>query len=452
MPWILNLSYAALILAVSPLLLYRLVVLRKYRDGWSQKFLGRLPLPTTNRPRIWFHAVSVGEVTQIEPVLNAVRKARPDAEIVVSTTTRTGLDVARKKFPTDVVCYFPLDFSWAVKTAIRRIRPSAIVLVELEFWPNFIFAVQRFGIPLALINGRISEKSFRGYRRIRSLVRSMLGCFDLLAVQNKIYADRLLQLGAPTDRLIVTGSIKFDGVQTDRRNAKTDEIRRSFGIADDEPVFIAGSTQFPEEEYALESWLAMRALFPKVRLVLVPRHKERFDEVARLVKSRALPLLRRSSVLTNADEGADRSHDESLPLTAQHPVLLLDTMGELAACWGLADVAFVGGSLTNRGGQNMIEPVAYGAAVMFGPNTRNFRDVVELLLANNAATVVRDRDELTATLRKLFRSPQAAAEQGRTAQKLVLSQQGATARTVERLLGLLPVAKAASMREPSRAA
>ena len=419
MPWLLNLAYVALLLAVSPVLLYRRWVLGKYRDGWSEKLWGRLPERDGSRPCLWLHAVSVGEVLQLRPMMKLLTAQRPDWDFVITTTTRTGLDVAKKEFSQHTVCYCPLDFSWAINRAIARIKPAAIVLVELELWPNLVLTAKRLGVPLALINGRVSEKSFRGYRRIRPFIARLLRCFDLLAVQNREYGDRLLSLGAPSERLHLTGSIKFDGALSDRTNSKTTELRQFFGLRSDDKVFIAGSTQAPEESFALDTWQALRAEFPDLRLILVPRHKERFEEVAALVASRGLSLQRRSNAVREAGD-----------------VLLLDTLGELSACWGLADIAFVGGSLTQRGGQNMLEPAAYGAAVLFGPNTWNFRDIVEQLLARDAARVVRSPSELTATVRELLQQPSAATELGRRACAFVGTQQGAASRTVELLLRL----------------
>ena len=420
MLWILNFAYAALLLAVSPVLLYRRWMLGKYRDGWAEKLWGQLPERSDPNPCLWLHAVSVGEVLQLRPMMKLLATQRPDWDFVITTTTRTGLDVAKKEYPQHTVCYFPLDFSWATRRAIARIKPSAIVLVELELWPNFVLTAKRLGIPLALINGRVSENSFRGYRRIRPLIARLLSGFDLLAAQNNEYSDRLLALGAPRDRLHITGSIKFDGVRPDRSNPKTSELREFFGIRPEEKVFIAGSTQAPEEAFALDTWQTLRSEFPNLRLILVPRHKERFEEVAALVASRGLPLLRRSTGRVPDPE----------------QVLLLDTLGELGACWGLADIAFVGGSLTQRGGQNMLEPAAYGAAVLFGPNTCNFRDIVEQLLARDAARVVRSDKELTSVVRELLKSPTTAQELGARAKSFVASQQGAAARTVELLLSL----------------
>ena len=421
MPWILNLAYVVLLLVVSPVLLYRRYVHGKYCDGWGEKIWGRLPERDGSRPCLWLHAVSVGEVLQLRPLMTLLTAQRPGWDFVITTTTRTGLDVARKEFSQHTVCYCPLDFSWAVRNAISRLKPSAIVLVELELWPNLVLTASRLGIPLALINGRVSAKSFRGYLRIRPLVAWLLRCFDLLAAQNREYADRLLALGAPSERLHLTGSIKFDGVQVDRSNSKTAELRQFFGLRSDEKVFIAGSTQAPEELFALDTWQSLRSEFPNLRLILVPRHKERFEEVAALVTSRGLTLQRRSNSGRSAGD-----------------VLLLDTLGELGACWGLADIAFVGGSLTQRGGQNMLEPAAYGAAVLFGPNTWNFRDIVEQLLAQDAARVVRSAESLTATVREFLQHSVAAEELGSRAQAFVATQQGAAARTVD-LLSRLPV-------------
>ncbi|HEY2251082.1 MAG TPA: glycosyltransferase N-terminal domain-containing protein, partial [Planctomycetaceae bacterium] len=380
--WLLNLAYLA-ILAIS--LPYRLCIQRKSVPGWREKLLGHVPRRTGPGRCLWLHAVSVGEVLQLQPVIAALANSDLDLELVISTTTATGFDVARTRYPGRQVFYFPFDFSWAVNAALSRINPSAIALVELELWPNFIFAAARRGIPLALVNGRISERSFRGYQRIRPVMRAILSKIDVLAVQSETYARRLAALGADRSRIHVTGSIKFDGVETNRANPRTAELRRLFGLAEQDTVFIAGSTQDPEERLAIKSYLKLRTKFSDLRLILVPRHKERFDEVAQLVQEEfGLPLLRRSG-LNDCEEirGDQFSSNRSPPPARQDlniglnpPVLLLDTLGELSACWGLATIAFVGGSLTSRGGQNMIEPAGYGAAVLFGPNTWNFKDVV----------------------------------------------------------------------------
>ncbi|MGE5194373.1 MAG: 3-deoxy-D-manno-octulosonic acid transferase [Deltaproteobacteria bacterium] len=437
--WLLNLVYVALLAAFSPVILFRIVARGKYRTGWSQKLLGRVPPRDGDRSCLWFHAVSVGEVLQLEPLLEALSQHDPRLEFVISTTTPTGYDVAMKRYPGRKIIYFPLDFSWAVNAALARINPTAIVLVELELWPNFVFAAARRSIPIVLVNGRISERSFRGYRRILPLMRAILKKISVLAVQSDAYAWRLIDLGADPARIHVTGSIKFDRVETDRDNPRTAALRRLFGLQEAEQrVFIAGSTQAPEERYALETYLQLLPQFPDLRLVLVPRHKERFDEVAKLVTDEfKLPLIRRSHISIDAPESSPSPRAGTAMMSggprgsALPSVILLDTLGELSACWGLADIAFVGGSLTTRGGQNMIEPAGYGAAVLIGPNTWNFKDVVELLLSHEAALVVNSAAELTAKLNNLLTDSARAADLGNRGRKIVTAQRGATSRTVE---------------------
>jgi 3-deoxy-D-manno-octulosonic-acid transferase len=422
--WILNLLYGALLLAASPWIVFRRLRLGKDREGWRQKLFGDIPARPGAKPCLWFHAVSVGEVLLLKPVLDRLLAARTDLEIVISTTTQTGQSVAREKYPFARTIYYPLDFTWAVDRALRRIRPDAVALVELELWPNFITAVHRAGIPLVLLNGRISERSFRGYSRLRGWVKGWLEKFTWLTVQTEEYGERLRLLGAPDERLVVTGSVKYDGLEQDRANSRTESLRRAFGIEAGERVLIAGSTQSPEEQLALEAYRGLSRQYPELRLVIVPRHKERFDEVARLIEQNGHSLLRRSTGI--ATQAGDR------------PILLLDTLGELSACWGLADIAFVGGSLTNRGGQNMLEPAAYGAAVLFGPNTFNFRHAVELLLSREAARVVRSGEELAAVVDTLLTDDRQRVALGARARELVLHQQGATERVVTILNDLLP--------------
>jgi 3-deoxy-D-manno-octulosonic-acid transferase len=456
LPWLLDAAYLVFLLAVSPWLVYRRFVQKKPIAGLRAKLTGNLSRPHRDRPCIWFHAVSVGEVLQLQAVLGRMQALYAGYEFVVTTTTGTGYDVARSKYPNCTVRFFPLDFSWAVRRAIVSLKPKLIVLVELELWPNFLLAAKRFDVPVAIINGRISDHSIRSYRRFAWLTRPMLEMCSLVTVQSQTHAERFLDLGAPPARVFQTGNIKFDGVEAQRENPKTAELRRHFGIGEGELVFLAGSTQAPEEEYALTTWESLRSEFPALRLLLVPRHKERFEEVAELVVSRGHGIVRRSQgpvsrESRNESLDPEKGHTvhrtpyatrSSVPQPStldSQPVLLLDTLGELSRAWGLADIAFVGGSLTQRGGQNMIEPAAYGAAVLFGPNTWNFRDITEALLARGAALVVHDAAELTATVRRLASDASVRARLGATARQFVLSQQGATDRTIDLLGRLLGV-------------
>jgi 3-deoxy-D-manno-octulosonic-acid transferase len=421
--WLLNVAYAVVILLASPWILFSALRHGKYREGFAEKLLGLTPKRMGDRPCVWLHAVSVGEVNLLATTIAEIVKREPNWEIVVSTTTKTGYDLARKKYADRTVFYCPLDFSWATATAMRRVRPSLLVLAELELWPNLIRAAKRQAAQVAIINGRLSDKSFRGYRRLQPLVSRVLLQVDMIAAQNEETAERFRKLGAATMSVHATGSLKFDGAQTDRANPRTKELRRVAGLCDDEPVLLVGSTQAPEEEYAITVLQRLSAEYPKLRLIIVPRHPERFNEVAALAASAGISWLRRSEIKS---------------ISAQRPwrVLLVDTIGELGAWWGGATIGFVGGSFGDRGGQNMLEPAAYGVATCFGPNTWNFRDIVSQLLAANGAVVVEDAHGLEAFVRRSLAEPAWASGLGRRAQDLVILQQGATRRTVDLLCSL----------------
>ncbi|MBC8353551.1 MAG: 3-deoxy-D-manno-octulosonic acid transferase [Planctomycetes bacterium] len=427
MPYLLNAVYVVLLVAISPWLLWTSIRKGKYRQGFGAKFLGLAPRRSGNRPCVWLHAVSAGEVNVLQPLVERLRHDFPHCDCVISTTTRTGFEMATKKFSELEVFYCPLDFSWAVRTALRRVRPDLLVLAELELWPNLIRASHRRGTFVAVVNGRLSEKSARGYGRIGRFVRPLLRCVDLIAVQSEEYAERFIQLGADPSVVQVTGSMKFDGAQTNRNNPRTNHLRQLAGMSDSDMVFLAGSTQSPEEELAIETYRALREQFADLRLVLVPRHPERFSEVAQILDRTGLAWQRRSEL------SGSRSEDAR--------ILLVDTMGELSAWWGCADVGFVGGSMGKREGQSMIEPAAYGVAVSFGPRTRNFRDVVRSMLAREAAVVVQDGQELTTFVESCLGDRNQMRALGAQARKFVLEQLGATAKTASQLSWLLPESK-----------
>jgi 3-deoxy-D-manno-octulosonic-acid transferase len=473
-PYLLNLVYLLLILVSLPWLLWQAVRKGKYREGYAAKFLGRVPPRTSSKKCLWLHAVSLGEVNLLAPLLKLIEQRQPDWQCVISTTTATGMAAAKKKYPQYVVFYCPLDFSWAVKAALRRVRPDLLVLAELELWPNLIRAARQSGARVAVINGRLGAKSFRGYRRIRPLVASLLRQIDLLAVQDETYAERFRALGARPETVRVTGSMKYDGAQTDRNNPATRRLAALAGFAADDAVLLAGSTQETEEEMALAAFRQLSPQWPRLRLVLVPRHPDRFQAVAHLLDSSGIPWQRRTRLEDFGTPGTGGGKDNSgagvqgpgfrvqgavvgggkselqnpkseiplpppsalrpppsaLPSPLSPRVLLVDVVGELGAWWGTAHIAFVGGSMGSRGGQNMIEPAAYGAAVSFGPNTWNFRDVVSAMLERDAAVVVNDAEQFTRFVRRCLEQPDYAAALGRRAQAFVQSQLGATERTL----------------------
>jgi 3-deoxy-D-manno-octulosonic-acid transferase len=451
--YLLNFLYLLVVILAAPWFLFQRLFRGKYREGFAAKFLGTVPERKSSAPCIWLHAVSVGEVNLLAVLLAEVGKRRPEVECVISTTSMTGYELARKKYAKHTVFYCPLDFSWAVCRAMRRIRPSLLILAELELWPNLIRAAKESGAAVAIVNGRLSERSFRGYRCIRRLLGATLDRLDLVATQNEEYADRFRALGTDLAKVHITGNLKFDGAQTDRENPRTNALRQLAAFSDHDIIFLAGSTQEPEERLALETFEALSASHPRLRLILVPRHPHRFDEVASLLDRSGLSWQRRSQLQPPALPGvhasgltpdlrpstSDPSSHFPLPTAHRPPVLLVDTIGELSAWWGAATIGFVGGSLySTRGGQNMIEPAAYGIATCFGPNTQNFRDVVELLLTAEAANRVTSGEELTAFVRRCLEDPAFAPNLGHRATSLVCQQQGATGRTWSLIEELLP--------------
>ena len=424
MPWLRNLVYLLLIVLVLPKLIYSAVRHGKYRQGFAEKFLGFVPrtqIDASTR-NIWLHAVSVGEVNLLQTLIQEIEQRDPQCQCVISTTTRTGYELAQKKYAPRTVFYCPLDFSWAIKAALKRIQPNLLVLVELELWPNLIhFAAKQTKI--VVVNGRLSQNSTRGYRRLGFIIKPTVRELHHIAVQNDEYYQRFLSIGAATKQLTVTGSIKFDGAQSDRQNERTVELKRLAGLSDNDFVIIAGSTQVEEEEISLHVLQQLLPEFPQLKLVIVPRHPERFDDVARAIERTGLALARRSTI--------------TKPIDPSTKIILVDTIGELGAWWGLADIGFVGGSMGKRGGQNMIEPAAYGIAVCFGPNTTNFRDIVEMLLTDVAAQVVHDQTEFEQFVLSGINDPIKIYNMGQRAKQLVHEQQGATMRSVASLFSLL---------------
>jgi len=431
---LLNVLYLVVALVVLPW-----VIWRKFSGGRpvaapGRRFTGSvdIPPPEPGRDRIWLHGVSVGEVQLLATLADELDRQAAAAglslECLISSSTTTGLEVAARRFGPGRAFPCPLDFSWAVGRVLDRIRPAAIVLGELELWPNLLAGASRRGIPVIVVNARLSERSLRGYSKIRPLVRRMLGQVAVVSSRSAEDAARFESLGARDVR--VTGSLKFDGVRGDRAAPEVRQLAELAGFAIDDVVFLAGSTQAPEEQLAAEAFLALRDAHPALRLVLVPRHVERAGEVAAVLDALGVRWQARSRLTTGPDPAAR--------------VLLVDTTGELGWWWGTAAIAFVGGSLDGgRGGQNMLEPAAYGAAVAFGPCTRNFQAEVARLLAAEAAEVVADGPALTAFVGRCLADPAWAAALGGRAAALVAAHRGGTAATARLVLEQLAVAERA---------
>jgi 3-deoxy-D-manno-octulosonic-acid transferase len=423
--YLLNLIYLTAWLMLAPWLCRRAWHRKHTMRGLKGKWFGQVAHPAVDgaRPVVWFHGVSVGEVHLLRQVVARFRQRFPNWQCVVSTTTNTGYDEACKHFSDLPIVYWPFDFTWAVKSALQTIKPKLVILSEGEIWPNFVWAAKKQGVKLALINGRMSPRSAKRFRFLRWLSMGVFAKLDWIGAQNEEYRQHFENLGAIN--VLATGNIKYDGANVERHNARTQTMRILLGISMDAPVWVAGSTQDPEESIAIDIYRRAKARHPKLRLILVPRHPERFDDVARMLERSGLPFVRRSAL------------QPATPIPS-HAVILGDTMGELSAIWGLADVAFVGGSLDGkRGGQNMIEPSAYGAAVLFGPHTWNFKRTVADLLACEAAIQAQDAATLEAAVLRLLDDASMRQRLGQSARAFVLSQQGATERTIDELQKLM---------------
>ncbi len=396
------------------------------------RFTGSIPpLPAKGaRKRIWLHGVSVGEIQLLSSLareIEARAESRGQAvEFVVSSSTTTGLELAAKRFGHAVVFPCPLDFTWAVRRVLGAVDADLLVLGELELWPHLLAGAWQRRLPVVVANGRLSQHSARGYRRVAPLVRRMLSRVTLVSARSAADAERFRALGAAN--VVAAGSMKFDGVRGDRKHEDVRRLARLAGFRDDDVVFLAGSTQAPEEALAIDAYRAAAADHPRLRLVIVPRHVERKPELVALLDGAGLAWQARSTL---DKEGA----------APDARVLLVDTTGELGAWWGTAAIAFVGGSLDGRrGGQNMLEPAAYGAAVCFGPYTRNFVDEVAVLLAADAARVIADGPGLAMFVRACLDDPRTVLALGTRAAGTVAAHRGATAATAERILATLSAA------------
>ena len=419
---------AAGMLLSLPYWLYQLLRHGKYRTGFRER-LGRVPArliaetadPSDARKRlIWVHAVSVGEVLAISSLVQEMRRRFPHHRILVSTTTDTGQELARKRFGEENAFYFPMDFAFAIRPYLRALRPELVLLAETEFWPNFLHLAHASGARIAVVNARISDRSWPSYRRFLWALRRMLVHVDLFLAQTEEDGARLRSIGAEAGRVRVTGNLKFD-VSLPAPTPIVETLRRSLAAEGAGPVLVCGSTVEDEEPPLLKAFENVRVGHPRAVMILAPRHRERFDEVAILLQQLGLRFARRSRWQGEALAGG---------------VLLVDSIGELAGLYALADVAFVGGSLVPRGGHNIIEPAQHGVAIVVGNHTENFRDIVSLFQNRDAVRIV-GLAELPLMLMHLAENNSERLALGRRAEETVRSQAGATSRTLGELNALL---------------
>ena len=398
----------------------------KYRAGLRQRF-GAVPSAVAGRgekPAIWVHAVSVGEVVASSAVVIALREKFPSHRVLISTTTSTGQKLAAQRFGAENVFYFPLDFALAVRPYFDALRPELVVVAETEFWPNFLRLAKRSGARVAVINCRISDRSLPGYKRFRfwlpRLLEKTLGNVDLFLAQTEEDQERLLEIGAAKTKVTVAGNLKFD-VAPPPLPKIVASLRQEFTESGSEPVLVCGSTLEDEEGSLLSAFRNILVNHPKAVMILAPRHPERFAEVASLVEQLGFRMWRRSLWSGEALAGG---------------VFLVDSIGELAALYSLATVAFVGGSLVPRGGHNILEPALYGVPIVTGNHYENFRDVVNFFASRNAVRIV-GLAELPLVFMELIDNSDERATLGRNALAALESQRGATDRTIAALVELM---------------
>jgi 3-deoxy-D-manno-octulosonic-acid transferase len=403
---------------------------KKYASGFRER-LGNYPrFENDERPVIWLHCVSVGETNAARPLVDILRDRFPTYRLVISTTTRTGQDLALSIFndKAEAVVYFPFDWKFSVRRALENIRPSVVLLMETEIWPRFIREAKRSGAKVAIVNGRLSEKSFRRYSIARSFVKAVLNDIDLALMQSASDAERICDLGVASSKVSITGNLKFESTIDDSDASIAASLAQRFGISGGPPVVIAASTHDPEEKIILD---AMSVVDKEFRLMIAPRHPQRFDDVAETITAKGWTLARRSEVPAESDKTAK--------------AILLDSIGELRAAYRLADVAFVGGSLIPHGGQSVLEPAAAGKAIVTGPYTFNFeavinafrdRDAIIQMAGSSEISVL--KKELSHQIVRLLNDDSLRERMGSRAKDAVNENRGAAAKTVKRLYGLLP--------------
>lgn len=430
-----HLLYTLVILMVavvsSPWFVYQALRYRKYVGTLSER-MGRLPVSFNldGDPSIWIHAVSVGETLAARTLIDGLRERYPGLRIFVSTTTVTGRHVARTRLQgVDAVFFFPFDLPFAIRRTLDLVRPRLFIMVETELWPNLLRACAKRGIKTVLVNGRISARSFPRYRMVRGFFHEVLADVDRFCMQGAESARRIIHIGAPAGRVVVTGNLKFDALDmpspADRgADRGAGRVLRYFRVTPDRPVFIAASTLKGEEIPVLAAFAALRRQQPEALLIMAPRKPERFDEAVNIARGEGRRVVRRSQLVVDSEPQAD--------------VVVLDTIGELAHLFQIATVVFVGGSLVPQGGHNILEPAVYGKPVIFGPHMDNFAEIAAEFVAQQAAVQVNDADELAAVVVRLFGDSVERARLGAAGRALIDANRGARQRTLDAITDVLP--------------
>jgi 3-deoxy-D-manno-octulosonic-acid transferase len=422
---------------LSPYFVYQAIRYRKYIGSLRQR-LGYLPISfnVDGDQSIWIHAVSVGEVLTARALAEDLKTRYPRLRLFFSTTTIAGQQVARRSLQhVDGVFYFPFDWTFTSRRTLNLVNPRAFIMMETEIWPNLLRLCRRRGVRTILINGRISSRSYPRYRLIWPFFRRVLDDVDRFCMQSEESARRLIDLGADPARVTVTGSLKFDSLEipTPMSHGKPrDRVLRFFRLSANRPVIVAGSTMRGEETPILRAFARVKTTMVSAMLVIAPRHPERFGEVERLARDAGFVATRRSELPIDAEPRAD--------------VVVLDSIGELAQLYQLATAVFVGGSLVDHGGHNILEPAIFGKPVLFGPHMHNFKEIADAFLTNDAAVQVKSESELEEVLVTLVTDPVRRASLGAAARALVEANRGAKDKTLAVVAEVLPVPRAGTVR------
>lgn len=428
--WGMNALYGALTVVLTPYSIARIAGDHKTRSRWKayakdlpERYHRRRPR-TGNRPCVWVHGVSVGEIKSVAQLVEAIEAAYPEVEVILSVSTDTGRRVAEERYGNRRVEFYPPDLSWIVEDALDALRPDLVILVESGFWPTFISMAQERGAPVVVVNGRMSERSAGRFGMVRSLVRPILGNFSEVCVQLDTYATRFRTLGVDPAHLHVTGNMKFDNIPIQTASDRYEAFGRLLGEGGGLPLLVAGSTHPDEERTLVRMKRRLDADGLACRLLLVPRHPARADHVESQVRREGYEVIRRSAL-----DGTNPPSPET--------VVLLDTVGELEAAYTQADLVFVGGTLVKHGGQNMMEPASLGCPVVVGPYVSNFRGEVDMLLKADGLVLADDAAGVEATLARWLGDPEEAQALGRCAREAIVASKGATERTFNVLRPLL---------------
>ena len=408
-----------------PLLIFKGKLHREFPERFGRYTLAKEKALLSGRNRIWIQAVSVGEVAVCKSLIPLLKENFPGYDLAVSTITKAGNDLAKKLFSKDaVIIYFPLDFGFTVRRAIKYIKPRIYIMIETEIWPNLLSELSLNSIPSVMINGRISDRSIGKYRLAKPFLKNVLSKICAFCMQDTIDAERVIELGAPPDRVKVTGNMKFDAEVLANVGA-SDAVRRSMNLNEDDPLLVAGSTHEGEEETIVEAFKDLILEFPKLKLLIAPRHISRVGEIEKIIKKSGFEPVRVSGL------NAVRSTQYAVR------ILILDTIGYLNEAYSAATLVFIGGSLVKHGGQNPVEPAVMGRAILLGPHMFNFRYITKVLLKEGAALQITGKEELVKDLKMLLRDPLKRSELGDKAKRVIAENRGATKKNLEKISEIL---------------